>query len=328
MEDFLPMLRMRNIFRDNPASDRPFGMPNVDNQGFMDIMREVGPTAASMNRDDTMRGSNLISRNPGGRLSAAMQPQSNNLIRGKKNVVYGGTEGFSPTQQMFQREDREKRMQDFAREELNTKLANAVAMQDDKQAAEMEQIAREFGGRKELAASDQASQLALTRERAKAVAAENALQHTRDLERDKARITTTAANRPAPTRTAKDRNDEYLGRIQQLKIQDAALGKLLTQDPNDESWKVDPSANENQKRRIRQYLETGKFAGDTVPPVPGVDVPAGEYIKDDPSKRKPVASTTPPANDRVTVVDAKGKRGTIPRSQLAAAQKQGYKQVK
>ncbi len=305
MEDFLPMLRMRNIFKENPGSDRPFGMPDIDNGNIASMFRSVGPLADSMNQDDIRRKRSMMefeqSLRGGPNLLAGRVPVRD--VNQKKNVVYGGTEGFSPTQKIFQGERADER----------------------KQASEMEQVAQEFERRKELQGMDANSRLALERERAATGSAENErassrrmteqaaqerLRNEGDIARERARGTearlTQSAKPPIATKppTAKEQNETYLGRIQQLKIQDPALGALLVKDPNTEQWTIS-KGNENQKRRIKQYLTTGGFQGDIVEPVPGVDVPAGDYIRDDPSKRKPIKK---PATKPTTGKDPLGIR--------------------
>lgn len=173
---FLQSLRMANIFPRKPAEDRPFGMPDIDSGNIGELLRQIGPLADTMNRDQMRtsgRSSGLDSiasgmrQRPSGLDLSGQGIAANVGARGSVfnpniNTRLGGDVGPTPVQRGFLAQDAAQKAGEQHKEDMDINFMRGV---DEAKAREQHQLEladkdvaaktslfnRELAGRKEMA---------------------------------------------------------------------------------------------------------------------------------------------------------------------------------
>lgn len=295
MEDYLPMLRMTNVFPRNRAQDRPFGMPEIDSVGLGTLLREVGPVASSIKDDDLRRQKdlmqfefNLKGRNPSGGRGINTRPMQMEQAgvggtRGEarpKNVVAGaGATGMSPIQKMWRAEEEDNKNRDFRRGMQDSEIAGRYRQAMDERAlqeqAHGQRTEREIAGRQQntLLEGDMRSQL--EREKAQFQSLQDKVNHGYRLTEQekriyletKGRIAQEAAKPPAASTvlSPKEQQDAMVTQFQRLRIQHPGLAEGITWEegqPPKIDWK---RYSPQQAQFVREWL-TGRPSAGGVPP--------------------------------------------------------------
>lgn len=236
---FLPSLRMSGIFDRSSSGGRPFGQPNTgEDIDLGSLMRLIGPTSESLKNDDMRRQQEMMQFEKS--LNSRPRPAplaTNNLVKTKKNVVLGPQGGFGALQSRFQKQADVEDQQEFSSGERALDRGGAMDLAKLRESGEMERIGRDLAGRKDLSMLEGDLRLNLERERTKSANEAAALEHTRNLERDRQRaVEERETNRVKPVTgaaaTMKDQNLALQGKIQELSMRNPALGNMIVEDPN------------------------------------------------------------------------------------------------
>ncbi len=300
---FLDRLRSTNVFRPRPATDRPFGMPDIDDGDYNTLFREVGPVAAELSRQPQ---SNLIER---GSLAPRRMPMvAGNTSSQKKNVVYRGTEGFSPMQRQFMADDAQRENQERQDARLTQNFMRQDELMRQKRMDDSINFDKELAGRKELSGIDLDKAVRLREVDRKAQAERDkfiADQRRQDIiTRERAQgeeARKTLAAKPTTDKPL-DEGRDFNNRVQQLML-DPRFSKHIIKDDATGTFKFSDDTTPEQAAFLREKLGVGeKKATETKP-------------------------TGPASNDRVKV-SKDGVVKTVPKRQLEAAGKQGWTAVK
>lgn len=309
--DFLPALRDTGIFN----KKRPMGMPDIDNGGLGDMLRELGPLASSMEDDDLRRKKDLLAfeaslRNPGPQQPSMMNRMMNRPVANTMSPVSVGNAAAPQTsmqRQLQARDDQErsnKFKQDMFGQETAGKLTQAMEEGKLRNAGQMEQIMAEMNARKEMGAEERGSRERISQNELAARVNENATERASRASEGAADRTSRENIAKMPARviapSATQQGNAMDNRLQQLVIDNPAAAAILTKDQDTGHIIFKPGSDPKQQEFVRNYLKQGQQQ----------------------------TSTQQPNNDRVTVIGPDGKVGTIPRSQLAQAARSGYKEKK
>lgn len=257
---FLQKLRQANIFRPNPATDRPFGMPDTDSSINL---QEIASLSSALDDEALRRQKSLIDYGRGqqqGRLrpQVADNVRNLNLAAPKKNVVYGGTEGFSPMQKQFRQDDLIKQQMENEKAQLSENFMRQQDLMRQKRDDSEYMFGKELGARKEMADLDLTRAVKL-REVDKLAQAERdrflAEQRRGDiLARERAQGEETRKNLAARPTTATQEKADFGNKAQELVIQYPQIAPYLTKDETTGQLRIAENATPQQAEWIKNKL--------------------------------------------------------------------------
>jgi len=267
---FLESLRATNVFPRRPATDRPFGMPDIDSGNVAELFRQIGPLANSMNDENMRRDKEMMEfehtlKQP----RPAPMSMTQRAYGGGQAPMQGSIAGpsspignFSPMQRMFQARDQQEKEDKFKASQFANeragKLQQAMAEGSMRNTGEMERLVQEINARKELGTAEMGSRERIAENQLKAKTGETTA------DRD-ARVAGSAADRASrekiagmPARatepSATQQGNAMENRFQQLAIDNPAAAAILTKDPDTNQIIFKPGSDPKQMEFVRNYL--------------------------------------------------------------------------
>lgn len=310
---FLEKLRMNNIFPRNPASDRPFGMPEIDDGEFGPMMHQAQGYARTANNEADQRQKEMMkfefdlknsSRPQPGGIAGSRLTQMMTRPGSSAPAVQGG---FSPMQRMFQERDAADRARKEDQDDTTTKFRQAMQMKSMDQGGDIDlqnlRGEQESNQIEQRGGMDQTAANIKMRHDRELASARNAAEteqikqrQTYELSQIAARGTQdrmTQAEKP-PVGAANDPMKQIAARVQSLAIDAPALATMVDTQP-DGQFRINPKASPQQIQAIRQYMMGQQ------PSAPAASVPAATKARDN-SRRKGAPPLSPKPADRTNQV--------------------------
>lgn len=238
---FLDKLRLTNVMRQRPDEERPWGMPELFDSSPQEPVIGHG-----------------ITQGPPVQRPQRINPRI--ASNQKMNVVYGGQEGFTPTQNRFRQDDLRKQEMDFRKQQLTDNFMRQQEMDRQRRDDREFMFNKELGGKKEL--EDLGfNRTAKLREIDKKAQAERdvalAKQRTEDIV-TRARVQGEEARRTAkekpiadkPLDDARDLNN----RMQQLVLQHPQITPFIKKNPETGMMEISEDASPEQAKWIQGQL--------------------------------------------------------------------------
>lgn len=299
---FLDKLRMNNIFPRNSGTDRPFGMPEIDDGNVSEMMGQIssynrGAADDQMHRQKEMMQFEADLRNKQNRQPVDMRAAAigdTNPRPGMTQARQGApTSGFSPMQQQFRQDDLAARARQQEEDDLTTKYQQAMEMQRIKQGGDIDLQAlrgeQETGQIAQRSGMDQtAANIKMRHEREMAgdrsTSEKDMIRQRQGYELDQIRARAgedrlTNSQKP-PVGAAADPIKQFAERAQGLAIEAPALATMLV--PPTESggqFTISPKATPDQIAAIRKYM-MGQQAAPAKPKSKVVTSPSKASIVD------------------------------------------------
>lgn len=281
---FLQDLRLANIFPRNPAKDRPFGMPEIDEGNVGELFRQVGPLADTINRDRMYQQGQLANiaqnmrmapRPSGLNLSGqgiAQAPGRHSVFDPNANVRLGGDMGPTPAQQMFLRQDAQEQNIQRQKEASDTAYGRAI---DENKAQELHQermqdkrineqnslFNRDFAAKKEMAdiAFGHNKELMTGRNEfaTKLEAQREAARRADIIAREKARGEQARLTQSEKPPTAASEKTDMSNRLQQIALSNPEAAKLIVKDEGSGLFRFADDISNEQMEWFRKQLAGG-----------------------------------------------------------------------
>lgn len=270
---FLENLRMSNIFPKKPATDRPFGMPEIDDGNIKSMLSQVMPAAEQMNQNDARRQRDMmqfefdLKNKPRGQTSMPIKtihdypPTHANVVQAPQ----------TPMQKMFSARSEDARGRENQVADMSTKFSQALEMQKQGGVQDIDlqnlrgeqatsQIEQRGGIDRDVAGIRAKHDMELNSARNAQERAAIMLRHQGEMlqegERGRQnRMTQSEKPITGAAATAKDQTEAFAGRVQQLAIDAPNLAKLITLDAESGGqFRISQYATPEQQAAIRNYM--------------------------------------------------------------------------
>lgn len=224
MPRYLEMLRAKKLFGPPGGSDRPLGMPEIDDGNVAAMFRSVVPLAESLKTSDMQRAKEMMEFEAS--LKRRMQPQPGPVMPPpKKNVVYGGTHPLTSMQKEFQadRQDATKtktRMAELAATQSGA-LNNALATGRQRSQADMAKTTAELASAERVATTNREAQIKAQQAQREFTATQNDKNRA-----DKGWQTYNIADPNDPTKQIAVRTNLATGVTERVQLDDKTIGGL------------------------------------------------------------------------------------------------------